>query len=148
VIYESTIGHAAWRELVTLNARNYMQLTNASPLRGAVELQLMFRLPRPGGHTGHLRADGSPRQSKSINLLPITKPDLSKLIRAIEDSLSDAGIWDDDSAVVDLICRKRYENPGLPGVDIMVRRSANRCVLCDDEIGGFGDSARLCRRCL
>jgi len=49
-------------------------------------------------------------------------PDLDKLVRAVCDGLTDAGIWDDDSQVIRLIARKDYADNCEPGVDIQVTR--------------------------
>jgi Holliday junction resolvase RusA-like endonuclease len=68
------------------------------PLDGPLRLGLIFALPRPKGHyrtgknVGMLR-DGAPKYPAGV-------PDLSKLLRATEDALTDAGVWRDDSQVV------------------------------------------------
>ena len=50
--------------------------------------------------------------------VPAVKPDLDKLTRAVFDALTDAGVWRDDSRVVDMKVTKRYEDSegAIPGV--------------------------------
>lgn len=66
------------------------------------ELLLVFYLPRPNGDftaSGELKA--------SARVEPWTKPDLSKLTRALEDALTGM-VWDDDSRIVRTVTEKRY----------------------------------------
>jgi crossover junction endodeoxyribonuclease RusA len=74
---------------------------------GAVALLLDFDMPRP----------------KSVKRLrPHVRPDLDKLVRAIGDALTLAGVWEDDGQVVVLHAQKRYAEQ--PGVRIVVRELA------------------------
>ena len=75
----------SWRQAVVDAARE--QLADASPLEGPVGLGVEFFLPRP-------------RSAKKDVVLPAKKPDLDKLVRAIGDALTAAGVWRDDSQVV------------------------------------------------
>jgi Holliday junction resolvase RusA-like endonuclease len=36
------------------------------------------------------------------------RPDTDNLVKAVMDALTDAGVWDDDTVVVNEGCRKRY----------------------------------------
>ncbi len=75
---------------------------HGAPLEGPLELCLYFQLPRP---RTHLRRDGSPRPSAAA--YPTTRPDVTKLTRAVEDA--DSGIlWRDDAQVVTQTVTKRY----------------------------------------
>ena len=66
---------------------------------GAAELQLMFYMPRP----------------KTVKrLYPTPKPDLSKLIRSVEDSLVAAGLIIDDAYIVTVHAIKRYADETHP----------------------------------
>lgn len=79
------------------------------PLAGAVEVQLGFVLPRPVS-TPKRR---TPPASK--------RPDLDKLIRAVLDAITSAGVWVDDSQVVDLRATKRLAEIGeTPGCQVLV----------------------------
>lgn len=57
---------------------------------------------------------------------PAVAPDLSKVMRATEDALTDAGVWVDDSRVVAAVIREVYvgdpRDPlGRPGCLLLVR---------------------------
>ena len=52
--------------------------------------------------------------------LPHVKPDLDKLIRAMNDSLTDARVWGDDGQVTTISARKIY-GP-TPGAQVSVYR--------------------------
>ena len=132
-MYEASKHLKAWRADVTAYARSewvYAQSPVRKPLTGPLVFGVQFVFPRPQKHylwtTSHgvrmrqgLRADAP--------VYVTCKPDVSKLLRAVEDSLTVAGVWGDDSLVVGyagfpLTC-KRYANPGEePGALIRVWR--------------------------
>lgn len=60
-----------------------------TPIAGPVRLDAVFTMPKP---------KSAPKRRRTW---PAKKPDLSKLIRAVEDSLTDAGVWGDDGQVVE-----------------------------------------------
>jgi Holliday junction resolvase RusA-like endonuclease len=94
-----------WRDAVSWHARQ--ALLGSGPLIGPVKVRVEFRFSRPGGHFGKrgLRP-AAPREH-------VVRPDLDKLVRAVLDALSEAGIWRDDAQVVDTRARKQYhECPG------------------------------------
>jgi Holliday junction resolvase RusA-like endonuclease len=80
-----------------------------------LSLRIVFRLVRPAGHWGKrgLRP-GAPAY-------PCTKPDLSKLVRATEDTLTGI-VYDDDSRIVAVAVEKVYADPGREGATIVVER--------------------------
>jgi crossover junction endodeoxyribonuclease RusA len=106
----------AWRTDIRAAARDAM--LDDLPMTGPVAVSLTFRLKRPGSHyrsgahAGTLKANAP--------LVPITRPDIDKLSRAVLDALK--GItWGDDSQVVQKVATKRYANPGeRVGVDVVV----------------------------
>lgn len=75
---------------------------------GPVEVQVTFFLERPS----------SIPQSKRP--WPIKPPDLDKLVRSL-DSLTDAGVWEDDSQICILQAAKCYADTREPGAEIRVR---------------------------
>jgi crossover junction endodeoxyribonuclease RusA len=81
----------SWRTAVTDVAR--AELNGATPELGPVRITLMFFLRRPQ----RPKAD-----------VPITKPDIDKLARAVLDGMTDAGVIRDDAQVTTLTARKRY----------------------------------------
>jgi Holliday junction resolvase RusA-like endonuclease len=84
------------------------------PLEGPLELTVYFQLPRP---QIHLRRDGTPRPKAPE--YPATRPDTTKLLRAVEDAATGL-LWRDDSQVVTQTATKRYGPK--PGVVIHCRR--------------------------
>jgi len=87
------------------------------PIAGAVDLTLLFYLPRPKGHydrKGDLRADAPLRP------LALKKDDVDKFARCVMDGMDKADLYVDDSLVCDLVVRKFYEQPGQ-GVGLSVR---------------------------
>lgn len=81
-----------------------------------------FRFPRPAGHYGTGRNAGKLKPNAPFS--KPGKPDLDKLLRALLDVLTQAGVIHDDSQVVRLIqVDKTYCLPGeIPGVRCVVRR--------------------------
>jgi Holliday junction resolvase RusA-like endonuclease len=55
-----------------------------------------------------------PRGKTVKREMPTVPPDLDKLIRAINDSATDAGIIEDDSQVIEIVAYKFYEAENLP----------------------------------
>lgn len=107
-----------WRQTVRFEAN--ATLGSQGAFRDAVRLSCEFVFPRPASHftkSGRLK-QGAPRDATSMRL-----GDLSKLIRAVEDALTDAGVWPDDSAVTEYgYCRKRYAEAGeKPGAMLRVQ---------------------------
>jgi Holliday junction resolvase RusA-like endonuclease len=86
---------------------------------GPIELCLCFFLEHP---KSHYRAGKFKHLLKSdAPLLHTIKPDLTKLVRAVEDALTGV-IWKDDSQVSSACSLKQYAPFGSkPGVRIIVR---------------------------
>lgn len=105
-----------WRAQVQQAVAMQMFEQCLESFQGAVELRLGFDLPRPQGHFGTGRNAGIIKQSAPP--WPIVAPDTDKLIRAVADAITDAGLWKDDSQVVAIHAAKRYQSP--PGVLIQI----------------------------
>lgn len=84
-----------WEAAVRFAAERVVTAAGHQLFRAGVALDVTFHLPRP--------RSVSPR----VRPLPITRPDCSKLVRAIEDPLSGL-IWGDDAQVVQITARKLY----------------------------------------
>jgi Holliday junction resolvase RusA-like endonuclease len=97
---EANPKHKGWRGMVAAVAH---QNRPKELLDGPVRLTLTFQFIRP--------ASAKKRQS------PCVKPDLSKLVRCVEDSLTGI-VFRDDALVVDLIARKVYAD--CVGVWVMI----------------------------
>jgi Holliday junction resolvase RusA-like endonuclease len=124
VMVESSKHVKPWREAVKYAALEAVG-DAWTLLDGPLAVAMIFTFMRPKGHyrTGrnaHLLRNAAP-------VRPATIPDLSKIVRSTEDALTDAGVWADDSRVVELFTEKRYANEGLdalerPGVVIRIRQ--------------------------
>lgn len=99
----------AWRKAVTTVATEYMAEWDQKPLTGPVELTVWFYLERPKSI------------SRTKRFFPIVPPDVDKLVRAICDSMSDGGVWDDDAQVIALSAHKLYDDFHEAGAHIMVQ---------------------------
>lgn len=73
------------------------------PLRGPLEVDAVFHLPRP-------------KSNKSKH--PVNPPDLDKLERGLWDALTLAGVWEDDAQVVLSHARKRWSQ--TPGAHVFI----------------------------
>lgn len=91
-----------WRRQVAAAAR---EAYDGPLLTGAVSLSLSFVRPRPQSHFGTGRNVGVLKSSAPEH--PTTKPDVLKLARAVEDSLSGTVVHD-DSQVIRLQAEKRW----------------------------------------
>jgi len=79
---------------------------SCQPLEGAVTLEVIFLMPKAKSNKKDY---------------PHQKPDLDKLLRAVNDSATDAGIINDDSQVVQILAWKLWaENE--PGAVITFRK--------------------------
>lgn len=101
-VRDSAKKGAPWRRQVAQAAGEAMNGTGL--LDGALELSVIFTVPRPKGHFGvrGLRP--------SAPAYPTVRPDVTKLLRAVEDALTGI-VWRDDSQVV---CQHAYKEYGEP----------------------------------
>lgn len=82
-------------------------------LRGAVSITMIFYRPRPQGHSGK-----SGLNKKGLETpFPISKPDLLKLSRAVEDACTGV-IWHDDAQIVNEHLFKRWGEPARVAIEI------------------------------
>lgn len=93
-----------WRDSVAHAAQEAMG--EREPLTGPLGLGLTFYVQRPVSHYTKV----SQRISRGAPRRPITRPDLTKFIRAVEDAMTSI-VWRDDSQVVTQVCRKFYGSP-------------------------------------
>jgi Holliday junction resolvase RusA-like endonuclease len=84
-----------WRTAVSTLARHEARVTGwPERFNGPCKVSIVFYLPQP--------------YSARRRQWPHCKPDLDKLVRAIFDALTKAGVWFDDSRCVELRAKKRY----------------------------------------
>jgi Holliday junction resolvase RusA-like endonuclease len=101
VDYELLVAKAAKAAMGGLN-----------PMEGAVHLTA--RIYRAIPQSWSLKKQ---RAAAMGEILPISKPDTSNIIKAIEDGANGI-LWKDDSQIVDTVSSKRY---GTPRVEVEVR---------------------------
>jgi len=95
-----------------------IRATGMKPTTEAVCLKLVFLRDRPQAHYGTGRNAGVLKKSAPPHL--IQTPDLTKLIRAVEDGLTGI-IWKDDKQVIAQATIKRYcRGDEIPGVQVIV----------------------------
>ena len=87
----------------------------ASLLAGPLELTVTFYLARPRGHYGTGR--NADRLRPSAPAHPTTRPDTSKLVRALEDALT-RQVYADDAQIVRQHAERRYGVPERTEVTI------------------------------
>lgn len=85
-----------WREAVRSTAVE--TVGPWQPITGPVRVVLLFALPKPSSAPKRRRTWPTGKRSG----------DLDKLTRAVFDALTDAGVWGDDSQVVDVRVVKDY----------------------------------------
>lgn len=111
---------AAWRADIIEAARSAVVTSGWQGEVGPVVLSCQFFLRRPQGHYRAGRFGGQVKDSAPQR--PITKPDVLKLGRAVEDAITVCGVvWRDDSQVVSGRYSKHYAEAGKPvGVKVQV----------------------------
>lgn len=111
IMVESSKKLKPWREAVKYAA---LQHAPTLPLDGPLHVRMVFTLRKP---------ISAPKRRR---IWPDRTPDLSKILRATEDALTDAGIWSDDARVVEYTrLAKVYpgEDPDalhVPGVRVAI----------------------------
>lgn len=104
----------SWDTAVREAAAQAVGVVASPPFVGVpLRLHLVFRLVRPAGHWGKRGL------LPSAPAFPTSKPDLSKLVRSTEDTLTGI-VWDDDSRIVAATVEKLYAEPGKEGATIEI----------------------------
>jgi Holliday junction resolvase RusA-like endonuclease len=101
-----------WKERVGQVAGELMK--NRELYAGPLLLNVTFYRPRPKGHF-----TGKGALTRSAPKHPTTKPDLTKLIRPLEDALRGV-VFKDDAQICETQARKRYGEPARVEVKVMV----------------------------
>ena len=86
IVTQDSEATRPWRDTVREFAHDHRP-EGWVPLDGPLWARMVFSLARPAS---------APRRV----LFPAARPDLSKLVRCVEDSLTEAGVWSDDARVV------------------------------------------------
>lgn len=109
---------AAWRGAISDVAR--IMWGERPQITGPVVFGAEFYLARPRSHYGR---DGAIKKSAPAH--HIVRPDIDKLVRGALDSITESGVWRDDSLVRSLESGKFYSGDrGQAGVRIKIWREA------------------------
>ena len=117
--YQGRITHAGkytkqWMDAVTWMVSK--EVARMCLWLGPAKLTLTFYRDRPKGHFKTKKGALTSEIKDSAPIYPTTRPDLTKLVRAVEDALTGV-IWKDDSQVIEQANFKRYADAGQkPGV--------------------------------
>jgi Holliday junction resolvase RusA-like endonuclease len=104
-----------WKEHV---ARTAAAQYSGPLLSGPLKVTMTFSRIRPTSHYGSGRNADKIKDSSPV--FPVAKPDITKLVRAVEDALKGV-IYPDDSLIVENANRKLYAPKGQrPGVKVIV----------------------------
>jgi crossover junction endodeoxyribonuclease RusA len=116
IVTDSNKGVRSWQQLIAEGANR--ALAGLPPAERAiltegVRLSVAFFLPRPKA-----------LMKRGVPIAHLKKPDTSKLLRAVEDALTQV-VYHDDSQVVELLASKSYADvDDLPHVDVKVEPTA------------------------
>ena len=109
---ESNTQLGPWRATITAYARQAMLAHKQAMLDEPLYVSMTFYLRRPKVHYRTGKNSGLLKDNAPVFVQ--TTPDADKLIRAVNDGITDAGLWKDDSQVVAIHAQKRYaEQPGV-----------------------------------
>jgi Holliday junction resolvase RusA-like endonuclease len=110
-----------WRAGIVATAFEAMRAADTPPLNEPLILRAEFIMPRPKSHyksSGFIRDDAPVVHS--------IRPDATKLVRALEDALSNV-LWRDDAAVCEQYVFKLYGDQ--PGCKVTITTYASESVL-------------------
>lgn len=104
-VVESGKHTKAWRQDVAAAAMLSMKAHNLVPLTGALEIELLFHMPRP---KSHYRSDGV-RLRPGAPSQHVIRPDVLKLARSTEDALT-GKVYADDAQIVKETLEKAFSD--------------------------------------
>lgn len=108
VVVDAAKQSRPWKQEVAGAAQAALNNAGMPFPAGPVELTVTFYRQRPKGDYG--RGRNAADLKGLANAYPVTKPDTTKLLRAVEDALTTV-LWTDDAQVVDQHVFKRYGMP-------------------------------------
>lgn len=113
IVTEDNKKGRSWRADVQSVASTAVDLEKL--LEGPLILEVCFYFVRPKSHFGTGR--NASRLKMSAPPWPATRPDTTKLLRAIEDALTGV-LWRDDAQIVYQVAAKKYSE--FPGAAVAV----------------------------
>jgi crossover junction endodeoxyribonuclease RusA len=118
IITADNVRTKPWRQAIIEASREWVDEHGPWPREMSLALNVAFFVRRP---------PSAPKRRGE----PTTKPDLDKLVRAVGDALTDAGVWVDDAQVIATTARKAYAGgprdplgaAGPPRAEILVHEA-------------------------
>lgn len=107
IIVDANANSKPWKTAVAYEAR---RAHTGEPMQGPIQLDLTFFLVRPRGH--YRTGANSDKLRDNAPKYPISKPDVLKLTRGVEDACTSI-LWQDDAQIVTENIRKRYGRQGV-----------------------------------
>ena len=125
---------APWMAQIRQQAGELRVREGLETLEGPLWTHFTFWRARPKGHLRIANNQLTNEVKARAPEWPDTQPDLTKLVRAVEDALTQAEIWKDDARVVLHINEKRFceswipgRTASTPGVAIVIGRMVPGC---------------------
>ncbi len=112
-VYDACKGNKAWKNTVAQYAKAHYR---GELLDGAILIVAIFYMPRP---KSHFNSKGILKPSAPK--YHTTRPDATKLFRALEDALTGI-VWTDDARIVGQEVKKNYADP-VSQVGVLVQIS-------------------------
>lgn len=130
IIVDDSKRSRPWKRDVAQAAGVAMNVNGANGLLvGPLALTVVFHVPRPKGHYRTGRYEGEIRSSAPD--WPTVKPDMTKLLRAVEDACTGI-VWRDDAQIVQQTATKRYGAPAR--CEVTVAAISAQMTLAEVEI--------------
>lgn len=104
-VTDAAKGSKSWKQEVRSAAVEAADQAGWSLARGPLSLLVIFTITRPASHFG--TGKNADQVKASAPRYPASKPDATKLVRAVEDALTGV-IWYDDAQIVNQAVYKRY----------------------------------------
>lgn len=102
---------AQWRQTLYVALNHWW---SGPTMGGPMSATFLFLMPRP---KAHYSARGGVKPTAPT--WHTSQFDIDKMCRAVNDGLTDAGVWADDGQLVDMRAKKQYVGDGeRPGVHI------------------------------
>jgi Holliday junction resolvase RusA-like endonuclease len=113
-LVESNDKTQPWRDSVTAAAAQAYPIEHFPVIQTPVRVVCSFAFPY---RSADLKKDGSPKRPGYAP--KSSKPDLDKLVRAVLDAVTAAGVWVDDSQVAQVYAEKFYSS--RPRAEIQIK---------------------------
>jgi Holliday junction resolvase RusA-like endonuclease len=115
-VIDSNLNVANWKDLVRVAV---LQAYKDPPMQGPLYAEFTFYLKRPKSHFKTGKTNWAELKNNAP-VAPMSKPDLTKLIRGTEDALKDI-VFIDDAQIVERRDKKEYADKCNEGASVFIR---------------------------